>query len=353
MKKLIIPAILIALSLISLLTLKNINDYFFNHQLVFFIIGLSLFLLASKISSFFYFKHSLAIYVVANLLLLVTLFLGGGRGTHRWINLGLVNLQTSQLTIPLIGLFLAQLASLEKIKQFKFLSLVVFLILLPASLIFLQPDLGTSLWFLLPAGLTLFVSQAKLKHLLIFGLSGLIILTFAWQFLLKPYQKERLVGFVGSTATQEASPSVYNRSQALIAIGSGGFWGKGFGAGTQSQLKFLPEKQTDFIFATLTEEGGLFLAFILLGLFGLLGGYLFYQASNKKQKLAGFERLFLFYLASLISWQVFVNLGGNLGILPITGLPLPFVSYGGSAVVSWALALGIAQSITCNSHVQN
>jgi rod shape determining protein RodA len=183
----------------------------------------------------------------------------------------------------------------------------------------------------------------QLKHLFILSLAGLVGIFFAYQLILKPYQKERLLGFVQPhNRTQEkSSPSVYNRNQALIAIGSGGLRGKGFGSGTQSQLKFLPERQTDFIFATATEEGGFILALIIVGLYSLLMIFLIKQMHT----LPPARNLFVFYITTLLIWQVFINLSGNLGLMPITGLPLPFISYGGSSVVSLSLTLGIVQSM--------
>ncbi len=351
MKAHLIPAIVFSLGLISLLVLFNISPHFFYRQLGFLVIGGIILALLSAIKPHIFIKYSLVIYVAVSLLLLISLIGGGGRGTHRWISLFGFSFQASQLAIPLVGLWLAQLIHFKGIKTLKSLFIVLFYALVPAFLIFIEPDLGTTLWFLLPVGVLFFVGGIKLKHLLLLIFLGLVGVVFGFLFLLKPYQKERILSFAQpkTQKTSEMSASEYNRRQALIAVGSGGIWGKGFGLGTQSQLKFLPEKHTDFVFATLVEEGGLVAGLIVIGLYLFLIFFLFHQAFS----LDGVFKLFTVYTASLLAWQVIINLGGNLGLMPITGLPLPFLSYGGSSILSWSIALGIIISMIKNTTHQN
>jgi len=342
MKKMVIPAILLMLDLISLLVIHNLAFPLFNKQLGFITLGLVLFYAIAKMKATLFFHFSFWIYLILNLLLILTLLIGHGRGTHRWLSLAGFTLQSSQLAIPFIGLFLARLSHNFSPINLKSLIFMLVMIVVPASLIFLEPDLGTSLLFLLPSLLLIFVSGVKSHHLLSLSFLAIVLAVVGFQLFLRPYQKNRILNFVKakSNSTEQLSPSAYNRNQALIAIGSAGLWGKGLGKGTQAQLKFLPEKQTDFIFASLTEEGGLILATMVIALYVFLIALLLKQVNL----LASPANLFVFYLTSLLAWQIIINLGGNLGLMPITGLTLPFISYGGSSIISLSLALGIVQA---------
>jgi len=338
----LLPLTLSTLGGLSLLVLSSTAPTLTTHQLSLLLVGLVLFGLSSQVKKTFYLKHALLIYLAVTFLLLVTLVLGGGRGTRRWLSLAGLSFQASQLAVPMVGLWLSLLTSQFDLRKLKELSILVSFILLPAGLIFLEPDLGATLWFLFPAAGLIFVSGTPLKHLFLLSGVGLLSSLVVFSLALKPYQKERIKSFLTANKTNSSqTASDYNRNQALIAIGSAGLWGRGFGGGTQSQLKFLPEKHTDFIFASATEEGGVIFALILISLYLLIFSFLLSQAKKASQP----TNFFLFYLAVLFGWQVIINLGGNLGLLPITGLPLPFFSYGGSSIVSWALSLGITQSL--------
>jgi len=209
-----------------------------------------------------------------------------------------------------------------------------------AFVIFLQPDLGSILTLLsIWAGIVI-VSGIKMRHLIIMILIMSIISFGAWMFILKDYQKERINTFLNPE--NDPYGRGYHISQSLIAIGSGGLFGQGLGLSSQAGLKFLPEQHTDFIFATLSERRGLVGVLFLLILFTFLFWRfikIILESSNN------FSRLFIVGFATMIFSQVIINIGMNIAMLPITGLTLPLVSYGGSSLLSIFIGLGIIQSI--------
>jgi rod shape determining protein RodA len=209
---------------------------------------------------------------------------------------------------------------------------------LPGLLLFLQPDIGGiiiifSLWF----GILL-VSGIKLRHIFFIIVIGIIFSMVAWFYLLHDYQKQRVISFLFVQDPQGAS---WSQNQAKIAIGSGGFWGKGFAKGSQTQLKFLPEPQTDFIFSAIAEEFGFIGVFSLLLLYCILLWRLIIIAINSK---SNFPRLFAVGVAILLGSKMIINVGMNLGLLPVIGIPIPLVSYGGSNMIATMISLGIVQS---------
>jgi rod shape determining protein RodA len=212
--------------------------------------------------------------------------------------------------------------------------------LAPSILLFFQPDLGSvlilaALW----AGI-LIVSGIKIRHFLILCFCFLLILIFSWFFLLREYQKERIISFLQPQL--EPLGMGWSQTQAKIAIGSGGIFGKGIGKGSQTQYGFLPEPQTDFIFAALAEETGLIGVSVLLFLFSVFLWRVFKIALLAQ---TNFPRLFSVGFAILLISQIFIHIGMNLGILPIIGISLPLVSYGGSSLIATLIGLGILQSI--------
>ncbi len=168
----------------------------------------------------------------------------------------------------------------------------------------------------------------------------LVLLSVGWLTWFKPYQKARIMSFVAQTQTAQAQN--YNARQALIAVGSGGLWGKGFDQGTQSKLYFLPERHTDFIFASFAEQFGFLGSLILLFIYAVIITFLIKKALEVNDRS---KRLFLFFAAFILGTQTFLAVGTNVGVVPITGQTLPFLSTGGSSLLSYALIFGIAQSI--------
>jgi rod shape determining protein RodA len=278
------------------------------------------------------------------LLLLVVTFVIGieTRGSTRWIDLGLATLQPSELAKPILVLTLT--AFFLKFPPHKIRSLFfsLLIVLLPTLLVFAQPDLGSALilgliWF----GLV-YLAGVKLKYFLGLIVLGLVALPLGFN-LLKDYQKERLLSFLNP----EADPlgTGYNLVQSIIAVGSGQLLGRGFGRGTQSHLNFLPEQKTDFIFATTAEELGFVGVVIILILFSILIYRLLVIARESESKGGA---LLCYGAVLVIASQLFVNAGMNMGLLPITGITLPFVSFGGSSLISMIALVALAQSVHLN-----
>lgn len=285
------------------------------------------------------------------LLVVVTLVLGHAiRGSARWIPLGPVHLQPSEFTKIAVIVALAFYLSLRA-EDMDLSSLRVFVQALalafgPALLILLQPDLGTPLVLFFVSLTVLFVLGTKPVHVAGAVLLAVLALTVAWHTnLLKPYQKERVLVFLNPGADPQGAG--YNLNQSLIAVGSGHLLGKALFQGTQSNLAFIPEQETDFIFAVVGEEMGFLGSFFLLTLLALLVWRCFAVAAEAKD--AG-GRALAVGIGAMFLLQVVVNVGMVLGMMPVKGLPLPFLSYGGSAMVANCAAIGIVESVYMRRH---
>ena len=276
-------------------------------------------------------------------LLVLTLVIGDGvGGSARWIAIGPLTFQFSELAKVLMIIVLARYltANQHRLDRLSTILGACLLAVPPLGLIMLQPDLGTSLVFAgILAGM-LWLSGASLKWLLTLVAAGLAILPFAWTYVLRDYQKVRLTAFLDPE--KDISGAGYQLYQSQIAIGSGGWMGKGLTNGTQAQGDFLPVQTTDFVFAILAEELGFIGAMVLFGLFVLLLWRILTAGWRSKDP---FGTMFAAGLASMILFQLLVNVGMVMGIMPITGIPLPFVTHGGASLVSMAIGLGILQSI--------
>ena len=211
---------------------------------------------------------------------------------------------------------------------------------MPAGLVFLQPDFGSAIiicaiWLGMVA-----VSGISKKHLLIVFLTALLIFSIGWFFVLKPYQKDRVLTFFDPL--RDPKGAGYNAMQSVIAVGSGEILGKGIGYGTQSRLEFLPEHQTDFIFASFAEEWGFLGVLVIFILWGIVIWRILKSAFNTQ---SNFERLFGIGLAIFLVSHALIHIGMNIGLLPVTGIPLPFMSYGGSNLVTVFAGLGILMAM--------
>ncbi len=339
MNRLVLISLFILFSL-SLTMIWSLAPQLFLHQFLFVMIGFFFFFFSSKIDIEAFRGFSWLVYFFSLFLLFSTFIFGQlTRGAVRWIEIGGFALQPSELIKPLVIFFLA--CFLAEIKKFDgktfFFSFLLFLPLL--FLVFIQPDLGSSL-VLLTSWLGIAFAAGLNFVLLIGGGSLFLVLTPLFWFLMKDYQKERILSFLNPY--QDPLKTGYHVIQAMIAVGSGGLFGRGLGRGSQSQLLFLPERHTDFIFASLVEELGMAGGLLLLLTYGLL----FYQILRISQQSASrLGQLFCLGFFSQILFQVFVNVGMNLGLVPITGITLPLVSYGGSSLVATMIGLGIVVGI--------
>ena len=283
------------------------------------------------------------VYALQIALLVITLAIGDGVGNSaRWITLGPLTFQFSELAKVLMIIVLAHyLASRQlRLDSLRTVLGACVLVIPPWVLVMLQPDLGTSLVFIgILAGM-LWMSGASVKWLATLTAAVIAMIPIAWTYILRDYQKERLTSFLNPTP--DISDSGYQLYQSQIAVGSGGWFGRGLTNGTQAQGDFLPVQTTDFVFSVLAEELGFFGAMVLFVLFALLLWRVLVAGWRSRDP---FGTLFAAGVASMVLFQLFVNVGMVMGIMPITGIPLPFVTHGGASLVSIAIGLGILQSI--------
>jgi cell division protein FtsW len=287
--------------------------------------------------------------LVTSFILLLIVFLPGigksAKGAARWINLGFFQLQPSELVKISYILYLAAWFE-RRGDRMKFIQegLLPFVVLLipVVGILMLQRDLGTLLVVLVTAGIMFFVSGAPYSHLGIGVLSGIGLI--ALLIIVQPYRMQRLETFLNPSADKLGSG--YHINQALLAVGSGGAWGKGFGKSLQKYL-YLPEPHTDSIFAIITEELGFFRALLVLAVIGLVA-YRGYQIASRAPD--DFGRMAAFGITSWFLFQSIINLGAILGLLPLTGVPLPFISYGGTALIISLAGVGIMINISRYSY---
>ncbi len=287
-------------------------------------------------------RHARIIYFGTIALLILVLLIGTNvRGTVGWIVIGPLSLQVVEFAKVGMVVFLA---SFIAVKQAVFgpggrLIVSFVLTIFVVALILMQPDFGSAmilltLWF----GM-LFVSGMRRAHVVLMVLAIAIAGTGTW-FTLAPYQKDRVMAFVDPYVDPQGSG--YNVIQAMIAVGSGGLTGKGLGHGTQTQLGFLPESHTDFIFSVIAEEFGFFGALFVLVLMGILLFRLWRIAMNAQ---TNFSYLIVSGVMIMFFIQILINIGMNIGLMPVTGIPLPFISYGGSSLLASSIAIGLVLSI--------
>jgi rod shape determining protein RodA len=262
-------------------------------------------------------------------------------GARRWFPLGFVTLQVSELVklVIIVGVAAILAERQDKSVTWKDLLKLGILVGLPAALVALEPDLGTALTFIPIVAAGVLMVGIRMRHVAALVLLGALMVPVGWHFL-RPYQRERVISFVHPT--EDTRGSHYQATQSKIAIGSGGFWGKGIGSGTQSRLGFIPVARADFMFASYSEEQGFVgTLFVMLLYFVLLLRLL--DVAQTAGDRAG--SLLVVGLAALLFFQVSVNVGMMIGFLPITGIPLPLMSQGGSSVLSTFLGLGMAMSV--------
>ncbi len=340
------PMFFIAILLIAgagLFTMSSFgaHDTYFYRQGMWIVLAIIVWFLMSGVD-FRFLKQTrvvITLYIVGlTLLSLVHLIGHSVKGAQNWISIGGFSLQPSDMMKLILIIVLAKYFSRRHIEIANVRHIIVSALyaLIPFTLIVLQPDLGSAIiigaiWF----GMVL-ISGISKKHL--FAVLGIGIVTFllAWNFVFKPYQKARIMNFV--YPLQDIRGTGYNAYQSTIAVGSGGLLGKGVGYGTQSRLNFLPEYKTDFIFAAFAEEWGFVGSIILLLLYGII----FYKLSRFAVVAeSNFEALFTYGVIIWFLTHIVINVGMNIGLMPVTGIPLPLMSYGGSHLLTEGLALGM------------
>ena len=288
------------------------------------------------------------IYFVNLGLLVMTLAIGSGvGGSSRWVNIGPLTFQFSELAKILMTIVLATYLGNREGKLDSPGSILgaCLLMLPPWTLVMMQPDLGTSLVLLAILAGTLFMSGASLRWLLAMALGVVAAIPIAWTYVLRDYQKDRIVSFLNPTADLQGSG--WQVAQAQMTVGSGGLLGTGITNGASARGGFLPVQESDFVFAVLAQELGFLGALVVFVLFVALLWRILACAWRSRDP---FGTLFGAGLASMILFQVFVNIGMVIGITPVTGIPLPFVSHGGASLTSLAIGLGVIQSINLRQH---
>ena len=282
------------------------------------------------------------------MLLLVTISGISAKGAQRWIDIGPVQFQPSEFAKLLVVVVLAGYFSEHRLSENGNFLKALGIIGVPALLVFVQPDLGTTLVFGAVFLVMAFIGGAKLYQLGLLVATGVVLCLLAvWLGVLEEYQVARLTSFLDSTNVSDAGYQVF---QSKIAIGSGGVTGKGLDAMTLANLGFLPEDHTDFIFSSLSERLGFVGGILLLGLFFVLIWRILHVATIARDR---FGVLLAVGIATIFLFHVFVNIGMTMGIMPVTGIPLPFISYGRSSLVISVISLGLLQSIAMRSKFES
>jgi len=336
---LFVPALF--LLIIGLAGIFSLSPDLFKAQLLFSILAILVFIFFSQVNYQSFKNYNTVIYSISLVILSLVLLIGiESRGSVRWFEFLGFRVQFSELLKPFLALCLSFFLASENNYSIKFFFLILALLFPIWFLIFLQPDLGNAIIYFLVTGLVLFSFGFPLRYffvsLLLIAMSSPIF----WGFL-REYQKDRLLTF--SHLKVDPLGTSYNAIQSVIAVGSGMLMGRGFGQGTQSTLRFLPERHTDFIFATLSEELGFIGSAVILAAFCFLFYRIFLIYKNSDST---FSKIFTISAFFLLIIQFFMNIGMNIGIMPIVGVSLPFVSYGGSSLISSFILIGLLSSMS-------
>ncbi len=319
-------------------------------QMTRFAIGMLMLICIALIDLRFWFKVAYPFYGFA-LLLLVAVEIAGdiGMGAQRWLDLGFIQLQPSELMKVALVLVLARYfhgLSYEEIGQPTRLVWPALLVLVPAALVAKQPDLGSAILLGLTGAVIFLAAGVRIWKFILVGGAAAAVVPVAWRFL-REYQRQRVLTFLNPE--NDPLGAGYHIIQSRIALGSGGIWGKGYLQGTQAYLQFLPERQTDFIFPMFAEEFGLAGALILIGLYALI---IVYGLAIALRAQTQFGRLTAVGLIGIFFIYAFVNMAMVQGLMPVVGIPLPFMSYGGTAMMSLLISFGILISVYVHRDVR-
>lgn len=312
-------------------------------QLVRFFVSLALLFIVAIIDIRFWYKYAYYIFALSILLLVGVEFVGSGTGAKRWIRFFGFSIQPSEVVKVCLIIVLARFyhdVRYGHINWIRNFFIPIILIFIPFFLVLKQPDLGTSIMILILGVSIMFVAGIKIWKFVLSFFIFLFSLPFIWNLLLKSYQKDRILSFL--SPEKDPLGSGYHLLQSKIALGSGGIYGKGFLKGSQSYLNFLPEKQTDFIFTMIGEEFGFIGTIFILLLYVLLILICFYIAF---QAMTNFGRIIAIGVGINLFLYVFLNTSMVIGILPIVGVPLPLLSYGGTVMLSVMISFGLLQNV--------
>lgn len=343
----ILVTIIFIVGIVNLYSATHVSEFkgLYKTQILWFLFSMSIAFVVSFVSPKTLMRIAYPAYF-ANILLLVLVLVMGkiGMGAQRWLDLGPVHFQPSELMKVTTCLVLARwFAKTESIGDMGFKELIIPFLLcsIPALLIIVQPDLGTGLLLFLIFAVVVFYRRLRWKTIAVLMILAALCGGVMYQFGLKDYQKKRIHTFIDPDA--DARGSGYNAIQSKIAIGSGKMWGKGFMQSTQASLNYLPENHTDFVFSIYNEERGFFGSIFLISIYVLLL-YRFVMLANSANRF--FDSVLSIGLMSIFFWHTFVNMGMVAGMLPIVGLPLPYMSYGGSSLLTFGICLGMATSMS-------
>ena len=311
-------------------------------QIIRIVIGSIFLLIVTQIHIQFWYRHAYHFYFFCMLLIFLTLLFSREiSGAKRWLDLYFFTMQPAEIFKIIVILSLAKYFHSIKLQSYDIkqrILLPFLLLLIPVMLVFKQPDLGTALIIFISGIIVFFVSGIRIKTFFISGFVGIISFPLLWYFL-KDYQKSRIINFLDQQ--NDLLGANYHITQSKIALGSGGFFGKGYLEGTQSHLQFIPEMQTDFIFSVLGEEFGLLGIIVLFFLYIVL---VLWSIKLSLESRNFFSKIFGISFTSSFFLSVFVNVGMVTGIIPVVGVPLPLCSFGGSAMISFFIGFGILLS---------
>ncbi len=313
-------------------------------QFIYFLLFFPVMILIAITDINFWFRHIYKFYLLGLFLLLFVYFYGHyAMGATRWFRMGFITIQPSEIMKVFLVLSIAKYfhnIESEDIERVKYIIIPLVLIMFPAYLVFKQPDLGTALILLFVGFLILFVAGVMMWKFILTAVIGLISTPILWYFVLRNYQKDRIINFFNPN--NDPMGSGYNIIQSKIAVGSGGLFGKGFVNGTQTQLGFLPEKQTDFIFTILSEEFGFVGSVSVILLCALIT---FISILLASKSLNQYSRLVIVGMSSIFFFHSFINIGMTIGLLPVVGAPLPFMSYGGTITATMLIGFGFVLNV--------
>ena len=325
-------------------------DPWTTRQMVRFALGLVLLLCIAMVDIRLVMRYAYLLYAVTFALLIFVEVRGViGGGAQRWIDLGIINLQPSELMKVALVLALARYfhsLSLEDTGRPLLLVIPLMMVIFPTILIIRQPDLGTALMVVMGAGVLFFMAGVRLWKFASLFVAGLAAIPIVWP-LLRDYQQDRILTFLNPE--RDPLGAGYHILQSKIALGSGGLFGKGFLQGTQSHLNFLPEQQTDFIFTMLAEELGLVGGVGLIALYLIVLAYGFATAIRCRHQ---FGRYVAIGVTTTFFLYVFINVAMVMGVIPVVGVPLPLISYGGTALLTIMLCMGLLMSVHVHRDVQ-